>query len=302
MDGGREERNEVETIKRQVKETNRLKRLLRMPKIGHTTVQQGLQSSPHITEPVSPLQATMQDKISLVTNGPWATTASIKSVDDEESEITRSIAYSMPGHTPLPIPCDTLGEDLAGVSPHSHGARSPPLKPEELLSSSRELRLPSSLAEDEACLLMHYLDYVFPLQFPFYKPPPFEGGRGWLLTFILANPPLWYATLGLSAYHIHAATLTNKAGQANLNAVEDFNDYHTMSLNRLRHCLVNFESTSNTGNIESQIGILASMIQLVSFEVRLLIKKICVTRKQEMQGAYKLTKQMNRPLEGTSAG
>ena len=54
---------------------------------------------------------------------------------------------------------------------------------------------------EDAALLMSFLDCVFPLQFPMYKPEMLEGGRGWLLALVLRRESLYHAALALSAYH-----------------------------------------------------------------------------------------------------
>jgi hypothetical protein len=57
------------------------------------------------------------------------------------------------------------------------------------------------MSPDESVLLMHFMDVVFHLQYPVYKPKLQYGGRGWFLPLVLQNKPLFYAVLALSAYH-----------------------------------------------------------------------------------------------------
>ncbi len=56
------------------------------------------------------------------------------------------------------------------------------------------------VSAEESVLLMHYLDCVFPLQYPLYKSESLAG-RGWLLTLLLGTKPLYHGALALSAYH-----------------------------------------------------------------------------------------------------
>lgn len=49
---------------------------------------------------------------------------------------------------------------------------------------------------------MHYLDAVFLMQYPIYKPSLVDGGRGWLLSLLLRNKSFYYITLALSANHL----------------------------------------------------------------------------------------------------
>lgn len=56
--------------------------------------------------------------------------------------------------------------------------------------------------EREASLLMHYLDHVFPLQFPCYSPSILDGGRNWLLPLLTSAKHVYYATLSVGAQHL----------------------------------------------------------------------------------------------------
>lgn len=48
---------------------------------------------------------------------------------------------------------------------------------------------------------MHFLDNVFTLQYPMYKPGILEGGRGWLLSVLLRMKPFYHAALATSMHH-----------------------------------------------------------------------------------------------------
>jgi hypothetical protein len=58
-----------------------------------------------------------------------------------------------------------------------------------------------SIPPSDAILLMHFLDHVFPLQYPMYHPSIVSGGRGWFLSLLLRTKPLYHAALALSSYH-----------------------------------------------------------------------------------------------------
>jgi C6 transcription factor Pro1 len=123
------------------------------------------------------------------------------------------------------------------------------------------------LNERESCILMHYLDFVFPLQFPFYRPHPTEGGRGWLLSLILGIPAFFYTVLSLSEYHIQASTTYDPVSPRDLNILEDIERHYTLALRGLRHHIEDSESTRKTNDKTIQIGSLGCIIQLISFEV-----------------------------------
>ncbi|KAI6360458.1 hypothetical protein MCOR25_006744 [Pyricularia grisea] len=52
----------------------------------------------------------------------------------------------------------------------------------------------------ELSQVMAYLDYVFPFLYPFYRPPIFSGGRGWLLALLMSNKALLHASLTLASF------------------------------------------------------------------------------------------------------
>ncbi|KAK1141322.1 hypothetical protein N8T08_009229 [Aspergillus melleus] len=132
--------------------------------------------------------------------------------------------------------------------------------------SIAESIFPSSATE--SVLLMHFLDNVFPLQHPMYKPGPFEGGRGWLLALLLRTKPLYHATLAVSSYHRRKMV---------------FNIHHPCQVaglveqeKHLEICLKEFQQALKAASLSLQmlspdkskgLGIAASVVQLVFFEL-----------------------------------
>lgn len=51
------------------------------------------------------------------------------------------------------------------------------------------------IKDQEANLIMHYLDNVFYIQFQFHTPVVAEGGRGWILSLLTRTKPLYHAAL-----------------------------------------------------------------------------------------------------------
>ncbi|RDW73543.1 hypothetical protein BP6252_07450 [Coleophoma cylindrospora] len=124
-----------------------------------------------------------------------------------------------------------------------------------------------SISAEESVLVMHFLDVVFPLQYPMYKPGILEGGRGWLLALLFRTKPLYHAALALSSYHrrkIILTKITHPCQLASLVQVE----------NHLEICLTEFQKTITavtqyvTGSCPTNgLGVLTSMVQLVFFEL-----------------------------------
>jgi intracellular sulfur oxidation DsrE/DsrF family protein len=116
----------------------------------------------------------------------------------------------------------------------------------------------------EAQLLVHYLDYIFPLQYPYYKDEPSLGGRGWLFWLLMKRGPLHQAVLTLSALHHHT-----QSAEAAGNREAELIEYHTNALQRLRRVLRDSDMESFAESREQMVEFLACGCALVSFEVRL---------------------------------
>lgn len=91
---------------------------------------------------------------------------------------------------------------------------------------------PTETPYREAQLLVHYMDYIFPLQFPYYEDNPEIGGRGWLFWLSLNNGPLHQAIMTLSALHQYT-----KFSYSTGNSEQELIEYHTKALQGLRQAL-----------------------------------------------------------------
>ncbi|KIV96457.1 hypothetical protein PV10_00327 [Exophiala mesophila] len=114
---------------------------------------------------------------------------------------------------------------------------------------------------DESSHLMHYLDHVFPLQFPMYKPEGQLGGRGWLLSIILNNVPLYHATLALGAYHQRATIPVHTSHRTYRAATLVQQEQH------LEICIKAFNQFASNHCPKSALGINTAVVQLIFFEL-----------------------------------
>ncbi|KAK7408451.1 hypothetical protein QQX98_009378 [Neonectria punicea] len=115
----------------------------------------------------------------------------------------------------------------------------------------------------ESHLLIHYLDYIFPLQFPYYVDNPELGGRGWLFWLLMRNGPLNQAVLTLSALD-HYTRFACRTGSTE----EELIEYHTRALQGLRQTLRQYEADGfAASNDRFMIDFLACGTTLLSFEV-----------------------------------
>ncbi|KAF9776904.1 hypothetical protein IL306_004849 [Fusarium sp. DS 682] len=130
----------------------------------------------------------------------------------------------------------------------------------------------------EAQYLVHYLDYIFPIQYAFYVDAPDQGGRGWLF-FLLerseryhpvqlftsnlaVDAPLRNAALTLSAFHQHIFSPYHTENQEN-----ELLQYHTKALQELRLVVGQRDVGASTDNTEEWLKFLAGGMFLISFEV-----------------------------------
>lgn len=114
---------------------------------------------------------------------------------------------------------------------------------------------------------MHFVDIVFPLQYPMYRPNVMEGGRGWLLSLLLRTKPLYHASLALSAYH--RGTVLLAASLRGCSAVSTVSQEKHLAI-----CLSEFQQAiKDVGHWVSKtcpsngLGLMACVLQLLFFEV-----------------------------------
>jgi len=107
---------------------------------------------------------------------------------------------------------------------------------------------------------MHFLDNVFPLQYPMYKPEIVEGGRGWLLTLLHRTEPFYHAALALSAYHRRSFILAKVSHPYQVAAL-------VQQEKHLEICINLVHQSAQNGCPYIGLGIVTSVVQLVFFEV-----------------------------------
>ncbi|POR35607.1 Transcriptional regulatory protein [Tolypocladium paradoxum] len=153
----------------------------------------------------------------------------------------------------------------------SHGRRSAPPPAETHANDAPDAHVGGSAATPgphremafrEAQLLVHYLDYIFPLQYPYYTDEPALGGRGWLFWLLMKRGALHQAVLTLAALH-HDTEFAH----ASTNRASELIGYHTNALQRLRQVISECEVHRFAENREQLVEFLACGSALISFEV-----------------------------------
>lgn len=124
-----------------------------------------------------------------------------------------------------------------------------------------EARIISTISPDDYVLLMHFLDNVFPLQYPMYNPGVSEGGRGWLLLLLLQARPLYHAALAVSACH-RRSVLHAKVGHSHQVAV-------SVQQRHSDFCVKLAQQSEQINFPGNGSGMVAALVQLVFLEVLL---------------------------------
>lgn len=113
-------------------------------------------------------------------------TPSVTMTSAPHSEATP--ASSGPSHVLTPA---------SSSSPHAYSAyHSSPLPPSTKASTLRSSKDPDM----DRYMIMLFLDHIFPLLYPFYRPHMLVGGRGWVLHLIDECSALFHTTMCLSSY------------------------------------------------------------------------------------------------------
>lgn len=127
-------------------------------------------------------------------------------------------------------------------------------------SSQSHLNVCLSMRESE--LLIYYLDYVFPLQFPYYSGHVEFGGRGWLFWLLMKNMPLQQAAFTLSALHQF-----EKGATEDKRLEQELLEYHIRALRGLQDSLCPLQTDLHVTDKERVVEFMACSLWLISFEV-----------------------------------
>jgi hypothetical protein len=107
---------------------------------------------------------------------------------------------------------------------------------------------------------MHYLDHVFPYQYPCFDKE--RWSRGWLLWLLSKNGPLYRASLGLAA--LHQRSLLGETSNHPLEL-----EFHTEAVRKLHEFLTSIDVTDLEPENETLVEIITCGVALISFEVNM---------------------------------
>ncbi len=163
------------------------------------------------------------------------------------------------------LPCEGNSFQLPHYPYQDTRVNSPPSPP----NSHHKLINERDAKEFETTLLMNYLDHVFPLQFNCYTPPITELGRGWLLALLTRTKPLYHAALALSAFYMHSVLQQTRRIQCADIYWESMKSHHSLAFSELQSKI---SCLKDSRHLKPTIETLACIIQLISFEVRIILR------------------------------
>ena len=235
MDDGEKERAVSDSLKEIVRYTSRRKSSNQRPNAS-----------------ITPVRLAPKQPDGLL--GQLSTTRGTNS-DEEDTNPERECAVSQDENLPVredgslcpPLACLSKQTDISEIAlPFRH------------IHSPTTVTAPRISAEDSV-LLMHYLDYVFSLQYPMYKPES-PTGRGWLLPLLLYNESLYHGALALSAYHCRTINL-ERLSQSRQLAMQVQQEQHLEISIKVAH------QAAQTSCPKSGLGIAMAVVQLSFYEV-----------------------------------
>ncbi|KAF5244100.1 hypothetical protein FANTH_7855 [Fusarium anthophilum] len=169
-------------------------------------------------------------------------------------------------------------------------------------TDSSELPITTEGSELDLGFIMHYMDHVFPLFFPFYRASMLDDGRGWLLAQILKNPTLLstVSCMTLFVFSIQVPdTFANKAppcsailwDKVTLQLEEAFSTIKgdiarlfppasksaAYAPNSVLSPANMLPLSSSIADLRQMCGLLTSIVQLICFEIGIGNSENCVT-------------------------
>jgi hypothetical protein len=136
----------------------------------------------------------------------------------------------------------------------------------ENAASPSDEALPADL---ELSFIMAYLDYVFPVMFPFYRPSIREGGRSWLLSSLLKNKCLYHSAISLTSYFFSVVKVVPGTDGAICGSYtwESLQRQTELALKKAQHDLHEVSRNGVQGNVLESVSLIQSIVHLLSVEV-----------------------------------
>ncbi|KAI0417995.1 fungal-specific transcription factor domain-containing protein [Xylaria grammica] len=120
-------------------------------------------------------------------------------------------------------------------------------------------------------LMMFYIEHVFPFLFPFYQPPPLQGGRAWVLEMMTTSPVVRQATLCQSSYFFSLSRGVANGGPLWETVLAQTRDAFEV----LRGALQVISGADIREHLHGAVRVMSSIMQMQRFEIAVLSLDNC---------------------------
>lgn len=124
----------------------------------------------------------------------------------------------------------------------------------------------------DADFLMKYLDYVFPLLFPFYQPGLHETGRSWILVLLRKSRVAFHSAMSISAFFFTCTLMDGFPGQhqdCKSQLWEKVNSQTERCFEMIQRDIRNLGVRGGNATLSDTMRVMESIIQFMIFEVTL---------------------------------
>lgn len=124
----------------------------------------------------------------------------------------------------------------------------------------------------EIDFLMKYLDYVFPLLFPFYQPGLHETGRSWVLVLLRRSRVAFHSAMSLSVYFFIFTLIDVYPGQHDVCKIqlwEKVGRQTDMCFEMIQHDIQDLSFRGSQSTLLEKVRVMESITQFLIFEVAL---------------------------------
>jgi len=124
----------------------------------------------------------------------------------------------------------------------------------------------------EIDFLMKYLDYVFPLLFPFYQPGLHETGRSWVLVLLRRSRVAFHSAMSLSVYFFIFTLIDVHPGQHDVcksQLWEKVGRQTDMCFEMIQHDIQDLSFRGSQSTLLEKVRVMESITQFLIFEVAL---------------------------------
>ncbi|KAH7180032.1 fungal-specific transcription factor domain-containing protein [Fusarium flagelliforme] len=142
-----------------------------------------------------------------------------------------------------------------------------------VVSSSEHTTLSTAaLTELEMGFISVYMDYIFPILFPFYRPYITQGGRSWLLSLAMTNHGFMSSIITMSSLFLSfiPADLSVGHGSCTSRTWDELQKQASDALGSIQRDLQRLRERGVENSLSDSVHLLANMMQQLGFELAIM--------------------------------